>query len=417
MTTLKRVVVTGLGAVTPIGNTVSEFWDGLLAGKSGAGPITRFDASGFKTQFACEVKGYDPLSVMDVKEVRAMDLYSQYAVSAAAEAVTDSSLNKSTFDPFRVGVIFATGIGGLISLQEDLLRYAKDTARPRFSPHMITKMIPNMAAGIIAMRYGFCGATYAVSSACASASHAMVDAMSLIRLGKVDAVIVGGAEAAINITSLGGFGSMRALSERNDSPQTASRPFDESRDGFVLGEGAGALVLESLDFAKSRDAHIYAEMVGGGMTADAYHFTLPHPEGRSVHQAMVMALDEAQITPDEVDYINLHATSTPAGDLPELRAVNRLFGKNLDTLHVSATKSMTGHLLGGAGAIEAVASLMAMKHSIIPPTINTQKLDPGIDFPINVTLHTPVKKTINVALSNTFGFGGQNATVAFKKID
>lgn len=417
MSNQKRVVVTGLGAVTPVGNNTNEFWEGLVSAKSSASTISRFDASAFRTRFACEIKGFDPLQYLDQKEVRSMDLYSQYAVASVTQAVNDSCIKNANYDPYRVGVIFASGIGGLFSLQEDIIKFGKKESRPRFSPHMITKMIPNMAAGIIAMRYDYRGPNYAIVSACASSSHAIIEGVNLIRLGIVDAVIVGGAEACINATALGGFSAMKAISERNEDPRRASRPLDQDRDGFVLGEGAGALVLESFESAQSRDANIYAEIAGYGMTADAYHYTMPHPEGRSVYQSMFNSLKDASIGPDKVDYINLHATSTPVGDLPELKAVGKLFRNNLDKIHVSATKSMTGHLLGGAGAIEAIASILTIKKGIVPPTVNTAKLDSKIDFDIDLTLHKAVKKDVNISLSNTFGFGGQNATIAFRKME
>ncbi len=415
MSLLKRVVVTGMGAITPIGNTVDHYWTSLLNGVSGAVPITRFDCTKFKTRFACEVKNFDPSGYLDPKEIRAMDLYTQYAVVSAIQAVRSAGLDKVEADRFRYGVLFSSGIGGLTSLQEEIIRFAQKELNPRFSPHMIVKMISNIAAGIIAMKYDFRGANYGTVSACASSTHALIDAFNLLRLGKADAMVVGGAEAGVNATAIGGFNCMNALSENNDNCKTASRPFDKSRDGFVLGEGAGAIVLETLDHAKARNAPIIAEFAGGGMTADAHHYTLPHPEGRSVYKAMESALEEAGIAPDEVDYVNLHATSTPAGDPPELMAVQQLFVNSLNRLHVSATKSMTGHLLGAAGAIEAVATIMAIKENVIPPTINTEILDPAIDIKVDLTLHKPVNKQIRAAISNTFGFGGQNASVVFKK--
>lgn len=411
---LNRVVITGLGAVTPIGNTVEQYWAGLKNGTNGARPITRFDCSRFKTRFACEVKGFDASQYLDSKEIRSMDLYTQYAVAAATQAFVSAGLKKENDDPYRFGVIFSSGIGGLTSLQDEIVRFAQKDSNPRFSPHMITKMIANIAAGVIAMRFDFRGVNYGTVSACASSSHAIIDAFNILRLGKADVVIAGGSEASVNETAIGGFNAMHALSENNDEPQKASRPFDVKRDGFVLGEGAGALVLETLDHAQKRSATILAEIAGGGMTADAHHYALPHPEGRSVFMAMKSALDEAGVAPNEVDYINLHATSTPAGDPPELMAVQKLFEGSLDTLHVSGTKSMTGHLLGAAGAIEAVATVLAIKEDEIPPTINTEVLDPAIDIKVDLTLHKSVKKNIRAALCNTFGFGGQNASVLFK---
>jgi 3-oxoacyl-[acyl-carrier-protein] synthase II len=415
MQSLNRVVVTGLGAVTPIGNTVEQYWAGLLAGTSGAGPITKFDCSKFKTQFACEVKGFDPTLYLDSKEIRSMDLYTQYAVASVAQAMAQAGLDTKDADPYRYGVVFASGVGGLTSLQEELVKFGQKGMNPRFSPFMILKIIANIAAGIIAMRYDFRGVNYGTVSACASATHGMIDAFNHLRLGKADAIIVGGSEAPVNETGIGGFNSMHALSENNAEAQKASRPFDVKRDGFVLGEGAGALVLETLDHAQARNATILAEVAGGGMSADAYHYALPHPEGRSVFMAMKNALDESGLSADQIDYINLHATSTPAGDPPELMAVQKLFEGSLESLHVSGTKSMTGHLLGAAGAIEAVATVLAVKENEIPPTINTETLDPAIDIRVDVTLHKPVKKNIRAALCNTFGFGGQNASVLFKK--
>ena len=415
MKELKRAVITGLGAVTPIGNTVQEYWDSLKEGKSGGARISRFDVSKFKTQFACEVKGFEGTKYLEQKEIKGMDLYSQYAIAASDQAMEQAGLRGIQHDPFRAGVIFASGIGGLFSLQEEIVHYAKNDFRPRFSPFMITKMIPNIAAGILAIRYDFRGACYAVVSACASSSHALIDALNLIRLDKADMLIVGGSEAPINATALGGFSCMKAISEQNDSPQSASRPFDKTRDGFVLGEGAGAIVVESLDHAQKRGAQIIAELAGGGMTADAHHQTLPHPEGRSVYAAMDMALQDAEVKPEMIDYINPHATSTPAGDLPEILAIQKLF-QNQKEIHISATKSMTGHLLGAAGAIEAIATILAIKDGIIPPTINTKELDPEIEKAnLNLTLGKAVHKEVKIALSNTFGFGGQNASIVFKK--
>jgi 3-oxoacyl-[acyl-carrier-protein] synthase II len=417
MKTLKRVVVTGLGAITPIGNNVTDYWTALKNGTSGAGPVTKLDVSKFKTQFACEVKGFDPSAFIDPKEIRSMDLYTQYAVVAADQAAEDAKIKGMGGDPFRKGVIFASGVGGLLTMQEEIEKFVKNDYKPRFSPHFIVRMISNIAAGIIGLRFDFRGMNYGTVSACASANHAMIDAFNYIRLGKADVIITGGAEASVNATSLGGFSCMKAISERNDDPATASRPFDADRDGFVLGEGAGALVLESLDSALARGATIYAEVIGGGMTADAYHYTLPHPEGRSVYQAMKMAIEDADIGTEAVDYINLHGTSTPAGDPAELLAVQSLFENSLSKLHVSATKSMTGHLLGAAGAIEGIATILAIKNGVVPPTINTKNIDPKIDVKVDLTLGKAVEKNITVAISNTFGFGGQNASIVFRKYE
>ncbi|MBN1983716.1 MAG: beta-ketoacyl-ACP synthase II [Chitinivibrionales bacterium] len=415
MKTFHRAVITGLGAVTPIGVTTGDYWQALMQGVSGAAPITRFDPMGFKTRFACEVKGFNPELYLEPKEIRAMDLYCQFAIAAATQAVDNAGFVNNLTDRFRGGVIFASGIGGLYTMQEEILRYGQNPGRPRFSPHFIPKMIPNIAAGVIGVRYDLRGINYATVSACASSSHAIADALNHIRLGKADVLVVGGAEAPINATALGGFSSMRALSEHNEEPQIASRPFDKDRDGFVLGEGAAALVIESLDHALARGATIYAELAGAGMTADAYHLTLPHPEGRSVYQAMKVAIEDADVEPGQIDYINLHGTSTPAGDPPELMAVQQLFSATANRLHVSSTKSMTGHLLGAAGAIEAVATVLAIHNSMIPPTINTKNIDPAIAVRVDLTLGKPVSKEIGVAMSNTFGFGGQNAVIVLKQ--
>jgi 3-oxoacyl-[acyl-carrier-protein] synthase II len=417
MKELKRAAVTGLGIVSPVGNTVKESWDALVSGQSAAAPITRFDCSQFKTRFACEVKGFDPGRYFDPKEVRGMDLYAQYAAAAAAQAFNDAGLEGLPGDPFRRGVIFASGIGGINTLQEELIKYAQSGGKPRFSPFMVPKMIGNIAAGIIAAKYDFRGANYGTVSACASSSHALLDALNLIRLGKFDLMIVGGSEAPINITGVGGFGALRALSERNGDPATASRPFDKDRDGFVLGEGAAALIIESLDHARARSARIYAELAGGGMTADAFHATLPHPDGISVEKAMAFALEDSGTDPEDIGYINLHATSTPAGDGPEIGAVQRLFKNSLDKLHASGTKSMTGHLLGGTGALESAITVLSIDKGIIPPTINTVNVDPELDIRVNLTLGQAVKKNINAAMTNSFGFGGQNASIVFRKMD
>ncbi|MDR3012090.1 MAG: beta-ketoacyl-ACP synthase II [Chitinispirillales bacterium] len=411
-----RAVVTGIGAVSPLGNTAKETWDAVILGTSAAAEITKFDCSEFRTRFACEVKGFDPLIYAEPKEVKGMDLYTQYAVAAAAQAYEDAGLNVAR-DPYRCGVIFASGIGGINTLQDELMKYAQSGGgRPRFSPFMVPKMISNIAAGVIALKYDYRGANYGTVSACASSSHALIDALHMIRLGKADVLIVGGSEAPINVTGVGGFGALRALSERNDDPATASRPFDKDRDGFVLGEGAASLIIESLEHAEARGARIYAELMGGGATSDAFHSTLPHPNGTSVEKAMALAIEDSGITPGDIDYINLHATATPAGDGPEIGAVQRLFKDSLDKLHVSGTKSMTGHLLGGAGALEAAITVLSIHHGIVPPTINTQNVDPELDARVNLTIGKAVKKNITTAMSNNFGFGGQNACVVFRSV-
>ncbi|MBL7974390.1 MAG: beta-ketoacyl-ACP synthase II [Candidatus Kapabacteria bacterium] len=412
---MKRVVVTGLGALTPIGNTVKEYWEGLSSGKSGAAPITRFDTTHFRTKFACEVKGFDPLAFMDRREVGRNDLYCQYALAAASECVTDSGMNLDTVDKNRIGVIWSSGIGGLITLEEQYGQFIKGDGVPRYSPFFIPKMISDMGAGLISIRYGFRGPNFCTVSACSSSSHGFIDAYNYIRLGKANAVLTGGSEAVVTHSAIGGFNAMKALSERNDSPETASRPFDKNRDGFVLGEGAGAVMLEELEHALSRGAKIYAEVVGGGATADAYHITAGHPEGLGVMLALEETLREANLQPADVDYINLHATSTPVGDPAEANAIIRMFGDHLDKLHVSGTKSMTGHLLGAAGAIEAVASVLALHNNTVPPTINIEERDDAIDARLNVTANTAVQKDINVVVSNTFGFGGHNAIIAMKR--
>jgi len=418
MRELNRAVVTGMGVISPVGNTTKDAWAALLAGRGAAAPITRFDCSEFRTRFACEVKGFDPAAYMEAKEAKSMDLYTQYAMAAAAQAYDDAGLNwcGCNRDPFRWGVIFASGVGGFNTLQEELIKYAKaGEGKPRFSPFMVPKMIANIAAGVIAVKYDMRGMNYATVSACASSSHALIDAMNLIRLGKADVIIAGGSEAPINVIGVGGFGALRALSERNDDPATASRPFDRDRDGFVLGEGAAALIIESLDHARARGARIYAELAGGGMTGDAFHSTLPHPDGVSVEKAMALAIDDAGVNADEIGYINLHATSTPAGDGPEIGAVHRLFKNSLDKLHVSGTKSMTGHLLGGTGALEAAFTVLSIHKGVIPPTINTANVDPELDVRVDLTLGKAVEKNVDVAMTNSFGFGGQNASIVFKK--
>ncbi|MGE4567714.1 MAG: beta-ketoacyl-ACP synthase II [Bacteroidales bacterium] len=414
---LKRVVVTGLGAITPIGNTVEEFWNGLANGVSGACEITRFDASKFKTRFACEVKNYDSLSFFERKEARKYDLYSQYAIVAGDEAIKDSGLDLTSMDLDRAGVIWGSGIGGLISFYEEVSSFAKGDGTPRFSPFFITKMISDIAAGHLSIRFGFRGPNYATVSACASSTHALIDAFNYIRLGKADVFISGGSEAAINEGGVGGFNAMQAMSTNNENFATASRPFDKDRDGFVIGEGAGALILEEYEHAKARGAKIYAEVVGGGMTADASHMTAPHPEGNGAYSAMRLALLDGNVKPEEVDYINVHGTATPLGDVAELKAIIRLFGEHAFHLNISATKSMTGHLLGATGAIEAIASIKALEHSLVPPTINHFTDDPEIDSRLNLTFWKAQPKALRHVVSNTFGFGGHNSSIVFKKME
>lgn len=414
--TLKRVVVTGIGALTPIGNTAPEYWEGLKAGKSGAAPITRFDASLFKTKFACEVKNFDIGNFMDRKEARKMDPFAQYAMVVADEAIKDSNLPLSELNPHRIGVIWGSGIGGLFTFQEEVKSYAKGDGTPRFNPFFIPKMIPDLSAGHISIKYGFRGPNFVTVSACASSTNAIYDAFTYLRLGKADVIISGGSEAAVTEAGVGGFNAMKALSERNDSPETASRPYDKDRDGFVLGEGAGALVLEEYEHAKKRGAKIYAEVIGGGMSADAYHITAPHPDGAGITQVMINALEDANITASDVDYVNTHGTSTPLGDVGEIRAIEKVFGDHAYKMNISSTKSMTGHLLGAAGAIEAIACLLALNESVVPPTINHFTDDEGLDKRLNLTFNAAQKREVKVALSNTFGFGGHNASVILKKI-
>lgn len=412
---LKRVVVTGLGALTPIGNTTEEFWKGLINGVSGAAPITRFDASLFKTQFACEVKNLDLDQFMDRKEARKMDAFTQYAMITADQAIVDSGLNLESIDKSRAGVIWGSGIGGLRTFQEEVTEFAKGDGTPRFNPFFIPKMIADISAGFISIKYGFRGPNFVTVSACASATNALIDAFNYIRLGKADVFISGGSEAAVSEAGIGGFNAMKALSQRNDSPQTASRPFDKERDGFVLGEGAGALILEELEHAKARGAKIYAEIVGGGMTADAYHITAPHPEGLGASSVMKITLEDAGLQPEAIDYINVHGTSTPLGDVGETKAIQKIFGDHAYKLNISSTKSMTGHLLGAAGAVEAIASILAINNSIVPPTINHFTDDEAFDPGLNLTFNKAQEREINYALSNTFGFGGHNCSVIFKK--
>lgn len=416
---LKRVVVTGLGTITPLGNTLTETWEGLLNGKSGAGPITHFDASKFKTQFACEVKNFDASLYVDRKEARKCDRYSLLAIGAAKQAIEDAAMDLESEDKDRIGVIFAAGIGGIQTFEDEVLGYAKtkDTIGPKFNPFFIPKMIADIAAGHISMIYGFRGPNFATVSACASSTNAIADAFNYIRLGKANAIVTGGAEAAIAAPGVGGFNSMNALSTRNDSPETASRPFSGSRDGFVMGEGAACLVLEEMEHALARGAKIYAEVVGAGMSADAYHLTASHPEGLGAMLVMKNALEDAEMKPEDIDYINVHGTSTPVGDISEVKAIQKVFGEHAYKLNISSTKSMTGHLLGAAGALEAIVSIKAVQEDIVPPTINHVEgdNDPEIDYNLNFTFNKAQKRTVNAALSNTFGFGGHNASVIVKK--
>ncbi|MDO1502050.1 beta-ketoacyl-ACP synthase II [Winogradskyella maritima] len=414
---LKRVVVTGLGALTPIGNTKDEYWDGLVNGKSGAAPITYFDAEKFKTQFACEIKNFEVTDFIDRKLSNRMDKFSQYAMVASDEAIIDAKLDVDSLNKLRVGVIWGAGIGGLETFQDEVLNYAKGDGTPRFNPFFIPKMIADIAPGNISIKYGFMGPNYTTVSACASSANSMIDALNTIRLGHCDVIITGGSEAAVTIAGMGGFNAMHAMSTRNESPETASRPFDANRDGFVLGEGAGAIVLEEYEHAKARGAKIYAEVVGGGLSSDAYHMTAPHPDGIGVMAVMRNCLENAGLKPEDVDHINTHGTSTPLGDVAELKAISEVFGEHAKNISINSTKSMTGHLLGAAGAVEAIASILAMENGIVPPTINHETVDENIDPELNLVLNTPEKRKINVAMSNTFGFGGHNACVLFKKLD
>ncbi|MEY3244960.1 MAG: beta-ketoacyl-ACP synthase [Bacteroidota bacterium] len=412
---LKRVVVTGIGAITPIGNTFEEYWNGLLAGTSGADNITLFDASKFRTQFACEVKGFDPVAYLDRKEARKVDRFTQLAIVSSDEAIRHAGISKENVDPDRTGVIFSSGIGGLLTFQEEVMAYAKGDGTPRFNPFFIPKMILDIAAGHISMRHGFRGPNFAVVSACASSTHALIEAYHYIKLGKADVMVAGGSEAVVCDAGVAGFNAMKALSERNDDPKTASRPFDKERDGFVMGEGSGAVILEELEHAKRRGATIYAEIAGCGATADAYHITAPHPEGLGALNVMKASLLEAGMQPSDIDYINVHGTSTPLGDIAETKAILGVFGDHAYDLNISSTKSMTGHLLGAAGVIEAIACINAVIHDIVPPTINhfvdDDQLDPQLDF----TFWKPKKRLVRAALSNTFGFGGHNASLIVKK--
>lgn len=413
--TLKRVVVTGMGAITPLGNNLQDYWNNLIAGVSGADFIKGFNAEKFRTKFACEVKNFDPTEFLDKKEARKIDRFTQFALVVSDQAMQDAGLNKDNINPDRVGVVFASGIGGLITFQHEVTEFAKGDGTPRFNPFFIPKMILDIAAGHISMRHNLRGPNFAVVSACASSTNAIMDAFNLLRLGKADIILTGGSEAVISEAGVGGFNAMKAMSERNDSPTTASRPYDKDRDGFVMGEGAGMLVLEELEHALARGAKIYAEIKGCGATADAHHITAPHPDGLGAKNVMLAALDDANMQPEEIDYINTHGTSTPIGDGAEIKAVTEVFGEHAYQLNISATKSMTGHCLGAAGAIEAIASIMAVNHDIVPPTINHFTDDPELDPKLNFTFNKAQHRTVNAVLSNTFGFGGHNACVIVKK--
>lgn len=414
---LKRVVVTGIGALTPIGNTAETFWQGLVDGVSGSDFITRFDTTNFKTKFACEVKGFDVQDFMDRREARRMDVFSQYAIVASDEAVVDANLNDEGIDKDRVGVIWCSGVGGMLTFQEEIREYAnKGGNNPRFNPFFIPKMILDIAAGHISMRHGYRGPNFAVVSACASSTNGLISALDCIRLGRADAIVVGGSEAGVTEAGIGGFNSMKALSQRNEDPKTASRPFDLDRDGFVLGEGATAIVLEEYEHAVNRGAKIYAEVAGGGMSADAYHLTAPHPEGLGARNVMKNAIENANMELSDIDYINVHGTSTPLGDVSEAKAIQTLFGEHAYNLNISSTKSMTGHLLGAAGSTEALASILSVYHDMVPPTINHFTDDPSFDSKLNFTFNKAQKRTVRAALSNTFGFGGHNASIIFKKM-
>ncbi|MBP6184831.1 MAG: beta-ketoacyl-ACP synthase II [Saprospiraceae bacterium] len=412
---MRRVVVTGIGAITPIGNSVEAFREGLKAGRSGAGPITYFDPAAFRTKFACEVKGFDPEASIDKKEAKRMDLFCQFGMASAAEAMKHSGLDLEKLNLDMAGVIWGSGIGGLVSLEKEIESFAMGNGTPRYSPFLIPRMISDIVAGHISILYGFRGVNYATISACASSNHALINAMDYIRMGRADVIIAGGSEAAVTHAGLGGFNAMKALSERNDDPATASRPFDRDRDGFVLGEGAGCLILEELEHARARGANILAEVVGGAMTADAYHMTAPHPEGLGARNVMLATLKDAGMNKEEIDYVNVHGTSTPLGDIAETKAITQVFGDHAYKLDISSTKSMTGHLLGAAGAVEAIACILAMQDNFIPPTINHFTDDPEIDPRLRLTFNQPIERKISAALSNTFGFGGHNASVLFKQ--
>ena len=412
---LKRVVVTGLGALTPIGNSAEEFWKNLVAGTSGAAPITRFDASKFKTQFACEVKGYDPMDHFDRKEARKLDPFTQYAMITTAEAVADAGLSAETMNPDRIGVIWGSGIGGLRTFQDECLAFGQGDGTPRFNPFFIPKMIADIASGQISIKYGFRGPNFTTVSACASSTNAIIDAFNYIRLGKADAIVTGGSEATVFEAGVGGFNALKALSTNNENYSTASRPFDADRDGFVLGEGSGALILEELEHAKARGAKIYAEVAGGGLSADAHHMTAPHPEGLGATNVMRTALEDAGMDASDIDYVNVHGTSTPLGDVAEAKAILNVFGEHAYNLNISSTKSMTGHLLGAAGAVEAIACIMSIRENVVPPTINNVTPDPELDPKLNFTFNKAQHREVRAALSNTFGFGGHNTSAIFKK--
>ena len=414
---LRRVVVTGLGALTPIGNTVSDYWDGLISGKIGAADITYFDASLFKTQFACELKNFNPENFMDRKLSRKMDRFAQYAIVSSDEAIKDSRLNTEKIDKDRIGVIWGAGIGGLETFQNEVLGFASGNGTPRFNPFMIPKMIPDIAPGIISIRNGFRGPNFATVSACASSSNAIIDGLNYIRLGYADVIVSGGSEAGVSISGIGGFNALHSLSTRNEDPKTASRPFDKERDGFVLGEGGGCLILEDYEHAIKRGAKIYAELIGGGLSSDAHHMTAPHPEGVGAIKVMQNCIKDAKIDFSEVDTVNMHGTSTPLGDVAEAKALKDVFGDHLYKMNINSTKSMTGHLLGAAGAVEAISSILSINNGIVPPTINHQNVDENIDSKINFTFNQSQKRNINFAISNTFGFGGHNACVLFKKLN
>jgi len=414
---LKRVVVTGLGALTPIGNNIDDFWQGLASGKSGGAPITYFDTSKFKTKFACELKHFNISDFLDRKEQRRMDKFTQYAMVSTEEAINDSGLDLDSIDKLRVGVIWGSGIGGIETFQNEILNFAAGDGTPRFNPFFIPKMICDIAPGYISIKYGFMGPNYATVSACASSANALVDSLNYIRLGYCDIIVSGGSEAGVNITGMAGFNAMHALSTRNDSPSTASRPFDATRDGFVLGEGSGTLILEEYEHAKARGAKIYAELIGAGLSSDAHHITAPHPEGDGVKAVIKNCLNDAKIDANEVNAINTHGTSTPLGDVAELRAISNIFGKHAPNININSTKSMTGHLLGASGAIEAISVILSIHNKVVPPTINHKNIDENIDQSLNLTLNTAQNRDINIAMSNTFGFGGHNACLLFKKID
>ena len=413
----KRVVITGMGALTPIGNSVDEYWENLLSGKSGAEPITKFDASLFKTKFACEVKNFDPLDIMDRKEARKMDPFSAYALATTQEAILDSKLDLEKVNLDRAGVVWGSGIGGMYTFQEECFNFKDGDGTPRFNPFFVPKMIVDIAAGHISIKYGLRGPNYVTVSACASSTNAIIDALMLIQLGKSDFIVTGGSEAGVNISGIGGFNALKALSTRNDDPGTASRPFDATRDGFVLGEGSGCLILEELEHAKKRGAKIYAEVAGGGLSADAHHITAPHPEGRGAISVMKLSLEDAGMNPEDIDYVNVHGTSTPLGDISETLAIKEVFGEHAYKLNISSTKSMTGHLLGAAGAIEAIACVKSIQDNVIPPTINFKHKDENIDYNLNLTLNKAQKREVKAALSNTFGFGGHNTSIIVKEFN